>query len=242
MIRAMIFDFNGVIADDETPHLRCFQQALSEHGLSLTKEEYYGTYLGMDERTCATLLITARDHTCDRIVLSAIMDRKATLFREYTAIHKPSLFPGVVEFVTRATTDFLVAIASGGRREQIDEALHGTPIEQSFAIIVSADDCAIGKPDPAIYRHTLKLLNEQEPRPPLVRAEECLVVEDSLAGIQSAQAAGMIVLALSTTYPAEKLGEADHILPNLEGITPEAVLHAMAANRPPKPHRPNPSR
>lgn len=242
MIRAMIFDFNGVIADDETPHLRCFQQALSEHGLSLTKEEYYGTYLGMDERTCATLLITARDHTCDRNVLSAIMDRKATLFREYTTIHKPALFPGVVEFVTCAATGFLIAIASGGRREQIDEALRGTPIEQSFSVIVSADDCAIGKPDPTIYRHTLKLLNAQKPRPPLVRAGECLVVEDSLAGIQSAQAAGMIVLALSTTYPAEKLGEADHILPNLEGITPEAVLHAMAANRPPKPHRPNPSR
>ena len=136
MIRAMIFDFNGVIADDEMPHLRCFQQAVSEHGLSLTKEEYYGTYLGMDERTCATALLAARDHTCDRNVLSAMMDRTAVLFREYTATHKPVLFPGVVEFVTQATADFLVAIASGGRREQIDEALRGTPIEQSFAIIL----------------------------------------------------------------------------------------------------------
>lgn len=145
-LRAIIFGFNGVIADDETPHLRCVQQALAEHGLSLTKEEYYGTYLGMDERTCATLLLTARDHTCDRNVLSAMMDRKAALFREYTATHKPVLFPGVVEFVAQATADFLVAIASGGRHEQIDEALRGTPIEQSVAIIVSADDCAIGRP------------------------------------------------------------------------------------------------
>ena len=129
MIRAIIVDFNGLIADDETPNLRGFQHALSEHGLSLTKEEYYGTYLGMDERTCATLLLTARDHTCDRNVLSAMMDRTAVLFREYTATHKPVLFPGVVELVTQATAGFLVAIASGCRHEQIDEALRGTPIE-----------------------------------------------------------------------------------------------------------------
>jgi HAD superfamily hydrolase (TIGR01509 family) len=237
MIRAIIFDFNGVIADDETPHLHCFQKALAEHGLSLTKEEYYGSYLGMDERTCATALLAAHDHTCNRNVLSAIMDRKAILFREYTAIHKPALFPGIVEFVRRATADFRVAIASGGRREQIDQALRGTPIEQSFAVIVSADDCAVGKPDPAMYRHTLKLLNAQEPRPPLLKAAECLVIEDSLAGIQSAQAAEMIVLALATTYPAEKLGEADLILPSLEGITPEEVLRVISANRPPRPCR-----
>lgn len=235
MIRAIIFDFNGVIADDETPHLHCFQQALAEAGLSLTKEEYYGTYLGMDERTCATALLAARDHTCDRNVLSAIMERKATLFREYTAFHKPALFPGVVEFVKRATAHYRLAIATGGRREQIAHALHDTTIAQDFPVLVSANDCAVGKPDPAIYRHTLKLLNAQEPRPPLITAGECLVVEDSLAGIQSAHRAGMAVLALATTYPAEKLGEADYILPNLEGVTPEEVLRLISANRPPKP-------
>lgn len=242
MIRAIIFDFNGVIADDETPHLYCFQQALAESGLSLTKEEYYGTYLGMDERTCATALLAVRGHTCDRNVLSAIMERKATLFRQYTALHKPALFPGVVEFVKRAHAHYRLAIATGGRREQIDHVLHDTALEQDFPVLVSADDCAVGKPDPTIYRHTLKLLNAREPRPPLIKAGECLVVEDSLAGIQSAHAAGMIVLALATTYPAEKLGEADYILPNLEGVTPEEVLRLISVNRPPKPHWANPGR
>ena len=94
MIRAIIFDFNGVIADDETPHLRCFQQTLAKHGLSLTKDDYYGTYLDMDERTC------------DRDLPRAIMDWKATHFREYTTIHKPALFPGGVEFVKRAWAQY----------------------------------------------------------------------------------------------------------------------------------------
>ena len=152
------------------------------------------------------------------------------------------IFPGVVEFVKRARTQCRLAIATGGRREQIAHALHDTAIEQDFPVLVSADDCAVGKPDPAIYRHTLKLLNAQEPRPPLITAGECLVVEDSLAGIQSAHGAGMAVLALTTTYPAEKLGKADYILPSLEGVTPEEILRLISANRPPKPLHTNSGR
>ena len=242
MIRAIIFDFNGVIADDETPHLHCFQQALAEHGLSLTKEDYYDTYLGMDERTCAAALLTARDGICDRDLLRAIMDRKVTLFRDHTALHKPALFPGVVEFVQRATSQYRLAIATGGRREQINQTLNDTAIERNFQVIVSADDVATGKPDPAIYHATLKRLNAMEPRPPLITASQCLVIEDSLAGIRSARAAGMRVLALATTYPPEQLTEADLVLPNLEGLLPESLETRLQANRPSEPSRPLPRR
>ena len=224
MIRAIIFDFNGVIADDETPHFHCFQQALEEHGLSITKEEYYGIYLGMDERTCTVALLTAWDGRCDRRLLQTIIERKAELFREHTASHQPPLFPGVVEFVKQAGTTYRLAIASGGRREQITDALRDTPIERDFAVIVSADECAVGKPDPAIYSYTLKLLNTKEPRPPLITAAECLVVEDSMAGIRSAKTAGMRVLAIATTYPLEKLGEADLVLPDLNGVTVGLIM------------------
>lgn len=226
MIRAIIFDFNGVIADDETPHVICFQRALAEQGLSITTEEYYGAYLGMDERTCAALLLEARDGRPDARLLHAIVERKAALFRDYTATHKPPLFPGVVEFIIQAQTRCRLAIASGGRREQIEAALRGSPIERLFSVIVSADDCAIGKPDPAIYRQTLKLLNGMAPRPPLLTAQDCLVIEDSVAGIRSAQAAGMKVLATATTYPAEKLKEADGVLPGLQGCSIESALRA----------------
>jgi HAD superfamily hydrolase (TIGR01509 family) len=228
MIRAIIFDFNGVIADDETLHVLCFQKALAEQSLSLTKEEYYGTYLGMDERTCAAALLTARDGRADGRQLQTIIDRKSALFQENTASHTPPLFPGVVEFITQARSDYRLAIASGGRREQIDQALRGTPIERSFAVILPADDCAVGKPDPAIYRHTLKLLNAREPRPPLLTAQDCLVIEDSVAGIRSAQAAGMKVLAVATTYPAERLKEADAVVEGFQGLTVESALRSIA--------------
>jgi len=216
-LRAIIFDFNGVIADDETPHLLMFQQALREEGLRLTTEEYYGTFLGMDERNCLAALIEKtrgrRDSACER----RVHDRKVALFRAYTAAHPPELFPGVADFVKRAKHRCRLAIASGGTREQIARALAGTPIEKDFAVIVAAEDTATGKPDPAIYRLALQRLNEATPLPqPPLRAADCLVIEDSLAGIQSAKAAGMTVLAVATTYPADKLKEADAVYSSLK--------------------------
>ncbi len=235
-LRAVIFDFNGVIADDETPHLLCFQQALKEHGLSLTKEDYYRTYLGMDERLCAEALLIRREGRCDPTRHDQIIARKAQLFRDHTGRQRPPLFPAAVEFVKAARAHHRLAIASGGRREQIEYALRGTAIENDFAVIVSADDCAIGKPDPAVYLLTLKLLNGREPRPPLIKAEECLVIEDARAGIKAARAAGMKVVALATTYAADDLTEADVVLPGLEAITPVELEQRLsrAADTPEK--------
>ncbi len=208
-LRAIIFDFNGVIADDETPHFLTFQQALREEGLSLTKEDYYGTYLGMDERNCLAALIERargrRDPSCEQ----RVQDRKVALFRDYTAAHRTELFPGVADFVGQARSRCRLAIASGGTREQITRVLEGTPIEHAFPVIVSAEDTTIGKPHPEIYRLALAKLNETPPRPePPIKAAECLVIEDSLAGIQSAKAAGMKVVGVATTYPAAALKEA----------------------------------
>ncbi len=220
VLRAIIFDFNGVIADDEIPHFLAFQQALAEDGLALTQEEYYGAYLGMDERNCATALLESLTGASDPARMRRIMERKAALFRDYMATHKPRLFAGVVEFVKRAGTRYRLAIASGGRREQIEFALRDTPIEKDFAVLVSAEDTAIGKPDPAIYRLALTRLNAVAPRPrPSIGPEECLVIEDSLAGIRAALMAGMKVVGLATTYPADQLSDAHAVFTTLAGVS-----------------------
>jgi phosphoglycolate phosphatase len=155
------------------------------------------------------------------------MDRKAELFREHTAQHRPPLFGGIVEFVKAARPDFRLAIASGGRCEQIRRALERTPIERDFEVIVSADDCVVGKPDPAIYLLTLQRLNAQRLHRPLLSTSDCLVIEDSKAGIQAGRAAGMTVLALATTYADEQLTEAALVLPGLQGISPLLLLKQL---------------
>jgi HAD superfamily hydrolase (TIGR01509 family) len=227
VIRAIIFDFNGVLADDETPHFLCFQLALGEAGLTLSKEDYYGAYSGMDERTCASILLRQRHGTCDETELFRIGERKRELFGAHAARHKPELFPGVVQFVKAARERYPLAIASGGRRAQIEEALASSAIESDFDVIVAAEDCPIGKPDPAMYLLTWERLNvgrrSNDQFPPCA----CLVLEDSVAGIRSARAAGMRVLGIATTYPVDNLHEADCVVRSLEGLTPEALIDRL---------------
>jgi HAD superfamily hydrolase (TIGR01509 family) len=209
-LRAIIFDFNGVIVDDEMTHFLAFQQVLRRHGLSLTKEQYYGRYLGMDERACATALLKNLQGRNDPALVQLIAEQKAALFNSLTAVRKPPLFPGVVEFVRQASERYRLAIASGGRRGQIEFALRDTPIERYFAAVVSAEETPIGKPDPAIYLAALERLNACKPPPqPLIEPAECLVIEDSLAGIQSARRAGMKVMAVATTYTRDALSPAN---------------------------------
>jgi phosphoglycolate phosphatase len=134
------------------------------------------------------------------------------------------LFPGIVDFVLRAKDRYRLAVASGGTREQIAYALKGTPIERAFPLIVAAEDTTVGKPDPEVYRLTLNRLNGTAPRPePALEASECLVIEDSVAGIQSAKAAGMKVIAVATTYPADKLKEADAVFPDLKAVSLDRI-------------------
>src|SRR5207245_8899402 len=101
-LRAIIFDFNGVIADDEPTHFLAFQQALAEDGLALTKEEYYGAYLGMDERTCAGALLEAITGRHDPARVQRIPERKAALFASPTEPRRPPRIPGAGDVAQRA--------------------------------------------------------------------------------------------------------------------------------------------
>lgn len=186
-----------------------------------------GPTLGMDERTCAAALLQARVGVCDTLLHAEIIERKATLFRAYTTLHKPVLFPWVIDFIQRASGLYRLAIASGGRREQMLSTLEASPIQKAFELIVSADECSVGKPDPAIYELSLRHLNARRPTPPLLRAGECLVIEDSRAGVLAGLKAGMRVLAVATTYPASDLSDAHLVLPNLDGIAPAEIARRL---------------
>lgn len=228
VIDAIVFDFNGVIADDEPAHVLCFQQALAEARLTLTKHDYYGAYLGMDERACTRRLLEQRDGITDEAEVLRIAERKAELFRTHTGHHRPPLFPGAVDFVLAASDRYRLAIASGGRRAQIEDALAGSEIEHAFEVVVTAENCPIGKPDPAIYLIACDKLNANRGSRERITPSQCLVIEDSLAGIRSAKAAGMRVLAVSTTYPIEMLNEAEDVFHGLHDMTPQSAIDALA--------------
>jgi beta-phosphoglucomutase len=174
----------------------------------------------MDERTCAATLIRLARGKEDGALVDQITHRKSSLFRTLTATQQPPLFPGVIEFVKEMSPHCRLAIASGGRREQIDYALRHTPIEKDFTVVVSAEDAPIGKPDPSIYHIALDKLNRTAPvSGPRLSPPECMVIEDTIAGIQSARRAGMTVVGLATTYPPDKLADASLVVGSLSELS-----------------------
>jgi HAD superfamily hydrolase (TIGR01509 family) len=225
MLRAVIFDFNGVIVDDERIHFRMFQRVLAEEGAALTEREYFSTYLGLDDRGCFAAVLTDAGRPTRIEHVAALVERKAAYYLE-ALDHNVVLFPGVAALVAELAHGLALAICSGARQNEIERILDLTGMRAAFGVLVSADQIHAGKPDPAGYLWTLR---ELQARVPGLSAAECLVIEDAPAGVRAAQAAGMRCLAVTNSTSAEKLAHADRVVTSLEQVS-RADLAAMFAN------------
>ena len=215
-LTAIIFDFDGVIADTEPLHFAGFRQTLAEIGISLTESDYYANYLGYDDRGCFIAALTAHQHPTDPAALAQLMQRKAYTYLESLKDH-PVIFPGVLEFVREAATAYPLAIASGALRHEIEVILEQAGLRKEFLHITSAEDVTRGKPDPQPFLQALNALNRQCPEQ-AITAESCLAIEDSIPGIRSAKTAGMKVLAVANTHTIQDLHEAHAVVQSLSQI------------------------
>jgi HAD superfamily hydrolase (TIGR01509 family) len=214
-LTAIIFDFDGVIADTEPLHFAGFRQTLAEIGISLTESDYYANYLGYDDRGCFIAALTANQHPTDPSALAQLMQRKAHVYLESVKDHLV-IFPGVREFVREAAA-YPLAIASGALRHEIEVILEEAGLRKEFLHITSAENVTRGKPDPQPFLQALNALNRQCPEP-AITAESCLVIEDSIPGIRSAKTAGMKVLAVANTHTIQDLHEAHAVVHSLSQI------------------------
>ena len=212
MLKAIIFDFDGVLADTEPLHFRMFQRVLHEEGLPLSEQDYYQKYVGLDDKGCFRAVLSAHGRPASPETVRRLVERKAVLMLEQIKI-TPVVYPGIADFVKRAAGRHRLAIVSGALRHEIELILEGVGLRSSFEHITAAEDIRNGKPDPEGYLHTLQALNRRA----TVQASDCLVIEDTIAGIQAAHAAGMRCLAVSTTYPADQLAGADAVTSTLKG-------------------------
>ncbi|MGH7826521.1 MAG: HAD family hydrolase, partial [Candidatus Binatia bacterium] len=204
MLRAVIFDFNGIIVDDEPIHFELFQKVLYEEGVALTKEDYYARYLGMDDRGCFTAAYRNAGREIAEPHLAPLIKRKAAYYLD--AIQKTMrVFPGVNALVPELARQFPLAIASGALRNEIELILSAVSLRDHFQTIVSAEDVKEGKPEPEIFLKTLSRLNAQLRDGAPINARECLVIEDSKEGIRGAKKAGMRCLAVTNSHPPEDL-------------------------------------
>ena len=216
ILTAIIFDFDGVIADTEPLHFAGFRQTLAEVGIGLTESDYYANYLGYDDRGCFIAALTAHQRPTDPPALAQLMQRKAHAYLESVKDHLV-IFPGVREFVREAAAAYPLAIASGALRHEIEVILEQAGIRKEFLHITSAEDVTRGKPDPQPYLHALNALNRQR-REQTIVAGSCLVIEDSIPGIRSAKTAGMKVLAVANTHTIQDLHEAHAVALSLSQV------------------------
>ncbi len=219
MLRAIIFDFNGVILNDEPLHFRSMRDSVAQLGVVLNEEEYWGKYLPLDDVSCLKAICDDRALQITPAQQRSVLNRKAEVYQCLLQGRFP-LFPGAAPFVRAAAESYPLALASGARRDEIERTLLATGLDSCFRVIVGAEDYVHGKPHPESYLLALTRLNASlNGQPSAIRPAECLVVEDSAAGVLGARAAGMACMAVTNSYPREMLLAANLIVKSLEEVS-----------------------
>ena len=235
MIRAVLFDFNGVLVDDEPIHLEVFQRVFAEEGVSLSAEDYWTRYVGFDDRACFASVLGDSGEPATVPRLMRLVARKASYYQERIRRGGYPFFPGAVELVRAlAGGGRMLGVVSGALREEVEGALRQAGILGRFKVLVTAEDVAESKPDPEGYLKALENLNSQPPLPErLLHPHEVLAVEDSPAGLAAAAEVGFPTLGVAHTFPAARLSMADTVTASLRDLTPDGVdrLFAEASRR-----------
>lgn len=214
MIRAIVFDFDGVLADTERLHLGAFQQVFAARGWSLDEETYFERYLGCDDEGLVQAYSSDERLSLARGDVDALVRAKTDAFSHHLS-SSDILFPGARRAVELLGQHFALGIASGALHAEIDAILTTGGIRDAFQTVVGADDVLTSKPSPEPYLTAAARLG--------VDPGMCVAVEDSAAGLQAAIAAGMKTIAVTTTSSPQALSRADRILSGVHELSFEII-------------------
>jgi beta-phosphoglucomutase len=162
-LQAIVFDFDGVIANSEPLHLKAFQQALSPEGIELSPADYYARYLGYDDVGLFEALAKDRGLAMSAPRMTTLVARKGERMQEMLRSGSV-LFPGATEYIREAAAAVPIAIASGAMRHEIEEVIDAAGVSDLFATIVAAGDTPQSKPSPEPYKLALERLRESSGR------------------------------------------------------------------------------
>lgn len=227
MLRALIFDFDGIIVDSEPIVLRLTREIAAQEGWQVSEEEYYRDYLALDDRSIVEHLYASHGQAIDPARINELVAEKG---RKYGEIIKDGLpaMPGVVDFVRQASQSYILAIATGSFRSEIEHLLAKLELRGNFRAFATADDCTHSKPDPEVYLKALARLAElPEFQAHPLQPAECLSIEDAPGGIQAAHAAGLKCLALAHSRPLDELHHAEWLFKGFNEIRMEEIARAF---------------
>ena len=225
MIKAIFFDFNGVILDDEMIQMKSYREVLRSHDIDLTEEMYFGG-LGMDDRTFVRSIFGKAGKPLTDVVLASVLEAKTAAHRETIKDELP-FFPGVLTFLKATAREFQLGLVSMARQKEVGYVFERAQLGPLFTVVVTAEDTSVCKPAPDCYVCGLTKLNEKRQSERLLPLlpSECLAIEDSPPGIESARAAGMRTLAVTNTVGEKELraAGAEVVTQNLADWSPDAV-------------------
>ncbi len=226
MLKAVIFDFDGVITDSEILHLRSFNKILSQFNVEIKKKDYYLKYLGFTDNDCFTRLIEEGILKIDSKLIPKLVEQKNVVFTELAKTDGKTI-EGVREFLNLLNENKVpMAICSGALLSEIELILDEANLRSFFETIVSAEHVKKGKPHPEGFLRALKRLNKNREKP--ISARRCVVIEDSLWGLQAAKTAGMHTVAVTNSYDAEQLTIAEKVVGNLKELRMEDLQKLCA--------------
>ncbi len=217
MLRAVIFDFDGVITDSEILHLRAFNEVLGRHGLKISKQDYYKNYLELTDLNLIKSLVEKGALKLDEQGIKTLAGQKSTAY-EKLAKTEGRIIEGVRDFLQMLKTNNVpMAICSGSLQAEIEFILEEAGLRKFFDVIVSSEQVKRHKPHPDGFLLALRKLNETSKTN--ISAVECVAIEDSRLGLEAAHRAGMHCVAVTNSYDAEQLKRADKIVDNISELT-----------------------
>ncbi|MEM9213123.1 MAG: HAD family phosphatase [Cyanobacteria bacterium P01_F01_bin.150] len=201
-LKAVIFNFNGVIINDEALHQALLEKVLLEENIQLRFGEYREVGLGKSDRACFDNFLTSRGRAFTDATLDLLVQRKSQYYQnEITTLTPLPIYSGVEDIIFRfRALQLPLAIVSEAGRREIQIVLDRSGLATHFSVIVDGEDIPLNKPDPTGLLMAMEQLNRSFPTLGL-EPSNCLVIEDTPAGIEAAKRAGMTVVGVANTYP-----------------------------------------
>ncbi len=205
-LKAVLFGFNGVIVNDALIHRQLIDQILLEENLRPQPEEYRKFCLGRGDRAYLNALLADRGRVVSENYLTKLVNRKAQAYQQQLEqLEKLPLYPGLEDLIFKLRVAHLkMAVVSGALRSEVELVLNRANLAQYFTVIVANDDMIVNQLEPSGYLLAVERLNQLEPSLNL-QVSECLAIEDTPDGIQSAKLAGVPVVGVAHTYPLHML-------------------------------------
>jgi beta-phosphoglucomutase len=215
-LKAILFDFNGVIINDESIHEQLTKQLLLEENLTLTQGEYECTWFGKSDRACLRDLLNNRGRVVNEAYLTKLLHKKAEAYvQELEKLEKLPIYPGLEDLIFQvrglrnASSDDVsqavqIGLVSGATRQEIDTVLQRANLAELFQVIIADDDISNSQSETDGYLLAVERFNQQFPDLNL-KPSECLAIKNSLIGVQAAKRAGMQVVGLANSYPFHML-------------------------------------